>query len=263
MTKTQLTSPLYGDHLPESAVYRSAVVPANAAYPEHQHAWGEFVYSYSGVMEVKVGKDLYLIPPQYGFWLPEGVRHQGLNRYEAHHCSLYISRDLLNDMPTTCCALSISNLLRNLLEHLLETSPTLPYSEKVRRFISVIVDQLSEAPQMGSYLPGTNDPALSTVLTYLENHPDANDTLHTLATLANTTERTLSRRAQRDLGMPLGEWRNRLRVIRAMGKLEAGLTVENIALDLGYASASAFIAMFKRQTQTTPDEYRKVVQGNE
>jgi AraC-like DNA-binding protein len=32
--------------------------------------------------------------------------------------------------------------------------------------------------------------------------------------------------------------------------------VATIALDLGYASASAFIAMFRRMTGVTPDEQR-------
>jgi len=35
-------------------MFRSAYVPDHGLYPEHQHAWAEFVYSFSGVMEVKV-----------------------------------------------------------------------------------------------------------------------------------------------------------------------------------------------------------------
>ena len=69
------------------------------------------------------------------------------------------------------------------------------------------------------------------------------------------------RRCQRDLGMSLAEWRQRLRVVRAMPLLEAGQTVETIALDLGYGSASAFISMFKKLMGTTPDEYRKGAVG--
>ena len=65
------------------------------------------------------------------------------------------------------------------------------------------------------------------------------------------------RRSQRDLGMSLAEWRQRLRVVRAMPLLEAGQTVETIALDLGYGSASAFITMFKRLMGSTPDEFRR------
>jgi AraC-like DNA-binding protein len=57
--------------------------------------------------------------------------------------------------------------------------------------------------------------------------------------------------------MPLSEWRQRVRVVEAMKRLDAGIKVESIGLDLGYASASAFIAMFKKRTGMTPDEYRR------
>lgn len=78
-----------------------------------------------------------------------------------------------------------------------------------------------------------------------------------LAKAVHVTERTLLRRAQRDLGMTLTEWRQRLKVVKAMPMLESGAKVEAIAMDLGYASASAFIAMFRRLTGQTPDEYRR------
>lgn len=57
--------------------------------------------------------------------------------------------------------------------------------------------------------------------------------------------------------MSFAEWRQRLRVVKAMPLLESGQTVETIALDLGYGSASSFISMFKRLVGMTPDEYRK------
>jgi AraC-like DNA-binding protein len=59
----------------------------------------------------------------------------------------------------------------------------------------------------------------------------------------------------------LSEWRQRLRVVKALPLHEAGRKVEAIALDLGYGSASAFIAMFRRLMGTTPDEYRRFVLG--
>lgn len=42
-----------------------------------------------------------------------------------------------------------------------------------------------------------------------------------------------------------------------MPLLEAGQTVETVALDLGYGSASAFIGMFRRLMGVTPDEFRR------
>jgi AraC-like DNA-binding protein len=56
--------------------------------------------------------------------------------------------------------------------------------------------------------------------------------------------------------MPFSEWKQRLRVVKAMPRLEANEKVEHISAKLGYSNASAFIAMFRRMTGVTPDEYR-------
>jgi AraC-like DNA-binding protein len=45
-------------------------------------------------------------------------------------------------------------------------------------------------------------------------------------------------------------------VVKAMPRLEANEKVEHISAKLGYSNASAFIAMFRRMTGVTPDEYR-------
>ena len=71
------------------------------------------------------------------------------------------------------------------------------------------------------------------------------------------TERTLARHCQRELGMSLGEWRQRLRYLQAVDRLEADMSVQDIAFDLGYATASAFIAMFQRVTGMAPEQFRR------
>jgi len=258
----QLHIPPYSTELPAPVVFRTACMPADAAYPLHRHPWGEFVYSFSGIMEVKLANRQYLVPSQYGLWLPPNVEHQGLNRYEATHCSLYLDATLCGQMPETTCALEVSTLVKAMLEHLRQTHTYLPYSEAQNRLLAVLVDQLYGATTLGSYLPTSTDPLLSKVLGWLETDPSCNASFAVLAKRAHTTERTLIRRAQRDLGISLSEWRQRLRVVRAMPMLEAGGKVENIAHDLGYASASAFIAMFRRLTGATPDEYRRNIGGN-
>lgn len=115
--------------------------------------------------------------------------------------------------------------------------------------------EVRHAPCAGSYLPSSPDPALARLLAWLEAHPDEPRTLAALARQVNSSERTLLRRAQRDLGMSLTEWRQRLCALQAMPRLAAGHTVEAVALALGYASASAFIVMFKQRMGVTPAEY--------
>ncbi len=260
--RPKLDIPLSSPYLPAPIMFRSAYVPAQGLYPEHQHAWGEFVYSFSGVMEVKVAGLHYLAPPQYGIWLPPDLEHVGLNRYEAHHCSLYIARQGCEILPPAPCALTVSPLVRAMLDHLHQQGAGQPTSVQDTRLLQVLLDQLAVAPRAGSYLPTSDDPALGAVLRLLQAQPGDNRALPELARAAHTTERTLMRRAQRDLGMSLAEWRQRLRVVKAMPLLEAGQTVETIALDLGYGSASAFIAMFKRLMGATPDEFRQGAAGH-
>jgi AraC-like DNA-binding protein len=255
--RPKLEIPLSSADLPASVMFRSAVAPADGLYPHHQHAWGEFVYSFSGVMEVKLAGHHYLAPPQYGIWLPPRIEHVGLNRLESHHCSLYVAAAACDQMPDGPCALTVSPLVRALLEHLRDAPPALAPNEEDQRLMRVVLDQLVRSPCTNSYLPHSTDSLLAPVLQVLQADPSDNRTLAEFALAAHTTERTLARRCERDLGMSLVAWRQRLRVVRALPLLEAGQKVEAIAFDLGYGSASAFIAMFKRLMDVTPDEFRK------
>ncbi len=53
--------------------------------------------------------------------------------------------------------------------------------------------------------------------------------------------------------------------IHAVAGLEKGKSVHEVALDVGYSSASAFIAMFQQISGVTPDRFRAKefdVEGN-
>lgn len=257
----KLTIPLDTERLPEPIMFRSAQVPADGLYPRHRHAWGEFVYAFSGVMEIKLAAHHVLAPPQYGIWLPPDVEHVGMNRRAAHYCSLYVARTHCVRLPRDACALTVSPLVRSLLEHLRQQPAGPNTTPEQSRLMQVLVDQLANAACANSYLPSSQDPLLAPVLAVLRANPADQRSLADLAQLVHTTQRTLVRRCQRDLGMSLADWRQRLRVVRALPRLESGDKVETIALDLGYGSASAFIVMFRRLMDATPDEYRRSVTG--
>lgn len=250
------TSP-FTDTLPGPLYFRVAQVPADGTYPRHRHSWGEFVYAFSGVMEVEVQDRYYLVPPQYGLWLPPNVEHRGLNRQEACHCSLYVAPEHVQGLPETVCALTVDPLLRALLDELRLHPPPPSRTPAQERLLQVVLDRLAAAEGTGSYLPTADDPLLLPVLQALDADPGDERSVAQWAVYAHTTERTLLRRCQSGLGMTLAEWRQRLRVVKAMPRLQAGETVESIAQDLGYASASSFIAMFRRRVGVTPDEYRR------
>ncbi|MCC7596507.1 helix-turn-helix transcriptional regulator [Janthinobacterium sp. FW305-129] len=255
-TRHLLLAP-YSGALPAAICFRSAAMPAAGIYPSHSHSWGEFVYALSGVVEVLVAGKHYLVPPQYGIWLPPRVPHTGQNRHPACHSSLYVDEALCGELPAAPCALAVTPFVRAMHEHLRSHPPGMPQTIHEERLLQVLLDQLARAAPVGSYLPSSDDPMLGKVLAMLDSNPGDDRPLAALAQAVNTTERTLMRRCQRDLGMSFAQWRARLRVIKAMAMLETGQTVESIAFDLAYASSSAFITMFRKVTGETPDEYRR------
>lgn len=247
--------PFHGE-LPYPLFFRLAHLEARSTYPVHAHQWGEFVYSYSGVTEVRTGQHHLLAPPHLGIWIPPGVQHVGFSHYEAVHCSIYVEASLSSGLPTEISAVTVTPLLRALLDHL-RASPPDHATSPGQRLLHVLVDLLEACPTAGSFVPGTDDPMLSQVLEFLRSDPSNEQSVTELAAAFYTSERTLLRRSKQQLGMPLSEWRQRLKVTQAIALLQEGRSVEVIALDLGYSTASAFIAMFKRLVGVSPARFSK------
>jgi len=245
--------------LPQPIFHQLRAMPENTIYPPHQHEWGEFVYSFDGVLEMQAEGQEFRVPPSFGLWHPPNSEHHGGNRQASFHCSLYIDQALVakRKMPEKTCALIVNPMLRAMLNHLRLSPPQDPYALEENKLLEVVLDQLAIAPVVGSYLPDSSDPLLARALVHLKDNPGDNCSLKEIAGQLGTSERTLARKAQRDLGMALSEWRQRLTVMRAIPMLQEGASIESVALDLGYSTASSFIVMFKRMLNTTPDEYRK------
>lgn len=252
LQKKKLIAPPFTTSLPAPAWFRVGTMPADATYPVHSHPWGEFVYSYSGIMEVKIKNEHLTAPPHFGIWLPPKLTHVGLNRNEATHCSFYLMPELCEELPTFPCTLKINEFTISILEHLKDNPLTAPIDDKSMRILQVLSDQLCSAPRQSTFLPYTSDPLLSKVIAEIEKCPSVEIPLNELAEKLGYTVRTLNRRSHQLLGMSLGDWRQRLRVVKAIDLLEKGEKVEIVAYSVGYSSASSFIAMFHRVTGRTP-----------
>jgi AraC-like DNA-binding protein len=97
---------------------------------------------------------------------------------------------------------------------------------------------------------------LDAICARLLEAPNDPATLEDLAARHDTTARTLARHFRRQTGMSFAEWRRRARLLRALGWIAEGRPIVAVALDLGYDSASAFSAMFKREMGVPPTAFR-------
>ena len=182
--------------------------------------------------------------------------HSCYNSQAIVYRSLYLSAELSRRLPATPCTLAISAILKAILSDFAERGVNLPTSAQALRLARDVMDQLECAQPHDDYLPYGRTPALREVLDALQAEPGDNRSLAQWAQQVHSTERTLARHCQRELGMTFGEWRQRLRFLAAIEALEAGRGIQQIAFDLGYSSPSAFISMFRRLAGTTPEQYR-------
>ncbi|WP_145494672.1 AraC family transcriptional regulator [Yersinia bercovieri] len=242
---------------PQSLSFRCERYHANTEFLPHTHTYGQLICVKSGVLAMSIGGQRFLAPPEFSVWVPAGVEHSSFNRKSLHFRAIDIALDLCDGLPDSACLMNISPIVSAIMEDCFSRGLLMPESEQDRRLAHVFIDQLRVSPVQRTYLPTSQDKLLSPILAALERCPADNTSLALWARRVYTTERTLSRRCQQELGMAFSEWRQRLRFLHAISLLEQGKTVQNVALDVGYSSASAFIAMFQQVAGTTPERFRR------
>ncbi|CAH0272718.1 HTH-type transcriptional regulator NimR [Agrobacterium fabrum] len=241
---------------PAPLSFRTESYEAGGIFEEKRQPWCKVGYALTGVMEARVEGKRFLCPPHYATWIPADAVHACHNRENVKFVSIYIDRDLCAGMPETACTLALSPLIKAILADFAERRITVPQTEADRRLAFVLVDQLLNAPRRESFLPVSNDDLLQPVIDALQADPGDRRSLSEWARLLQTTEKTLSRRFLGHLGVSFNEWRQRLKLVASLSLIEDGKSVQSIAKTLGYNSPSAFIAMFRRLTGTSPTNLR-------
>ncbi|MCH6192245.1 MULTISPECIES: AraC family transcriptional regulator [Serratia] len=251
-------------HFPESLIpapnpvqFRCEEFNVRTEFQPHSHTWGQLMWVKAGVMVLRIGGQRFLAPPEFVLWTPAGIEHSCYNQRLAQCRMVDIAPALCAGMPADPCLVNVTPIFRAIAEDFYARKQYIPQTEADLRLCQVLIDQLHLSPRQQTYLPSSDDKFLAPVLEALEHCPADNTSLATWAKRVYTTERTLSRRCQQDLGMPFSEWRQRLRFLHAVSLLEQGKTVQDVALEVGYSSASAFIVMFQQIAGTTPERFRR------
>ncbi|WP_108649149.1 AraC family transcriptional regulator [Dongshaea marina] len=224
--------------------------------PPHSHPWGQLNTIDQGIMEILITDEKLIAPSDYGIWVPADVEHSSLYKQTQLYCSIYID-PALGQLPDKPCILALEPLTRELLKKFSTLGLSHLENDKQRRMARVLIDQLEEAPCIARYLPNTQNKLLAPILSYLQEHPGDSRSQKQWAQSAFTTERTLARHCQKELGMTFNEWRQRLRFITALRLLKESHSIQEIAFELGYSSSSAFISMFRRHAGTSPEQYSR------
>jgi AraC-like DNA-binding protein len=249
--------------LAQPVVTHGRNLEAGESFPFHSHRRAQLVYACSGVMTVTTRSAAYVVPPERAVWMPGGTEHRIDARGNVAMRNLYIEPSEVSVLQESVCVLQVTPLLRELIVTAVAAGPCYQADSPQSRIISVILDQLAIQPLASLALPMPTDPRSLRVARSLIAHPADKRTLEEWAKEVGTSKRTLGRLFNSQTSMSFQAWRQQRRLLRALELLATNDNVTTIALEVGYDSTSAFIAMFRRCLGTTPTRYMGTVKTND
>lgn len=218
----------------------------------HRHHWGQLIYAAAGVMRVRAGGMLWIVPPARAVWVPAGAEHEihGLGDFKMR--TLYFPTEMVARLPAECCALDVVPLLRELVLELVERAPVDEGDAEGMRLAAVAIDRIAAARTLPLNLPLPRDPRALRLAERLRDDPATQARLAILARHAAASPRTIQRLFLAETGLTFAQWRQRLRLLHGATVLGAGKSVTEAALEAGYSGTSAFSAAFRKHFGFTP-----------
>ncbi len=240
-------------------VAHAAEYDAGHRIQPHRHPVAQLIYAVTGVMTVTTADGTWVVPPQRAVWVPPLVTHAIRMTGAVGMRTVYMDPDAVTGLPTVCGVVHVGPLLRELVLRAVGVRQPYDADGADARIAAVLLDEIRAAPAAPLHLARPADPRALRVVRALEADPGDARTLAGWARTAGASSRTLARLFLRETGVSFRAWRQQLRLLRALERLADGQAVTTVAVDLGYDSPSAFIAMFRKALGTTPSDYFRPV----
>jgi AraC-like DNA-binding protein len=229
--------------------------PSGHEVAPHAHPWGQLVYATEGVMTVTTPVGDWVVPPSRAAWVPADTEHSIRATDRVHLRTLYVRPDLTGTLPRDCRVLAVSALLRELILATLESGYLHERIPEQARLAGVLLDRVRVTDEVPLQLPWPTDPRARRVAERAQADLADGTPLAGLADGSGASVRTLERLFVRDTRMTFGRWRQQARLLQALRLLAAGESVTSAGLSVGFASTSAFVAMFRRALGKTPGRW--------
>lgn len=241
--------------MPSPVLGRSEDQPHGALIPDHRHDSSQLIHAATGVMTVETEDGLWVVPPDRAVWVPAFVTHSIRMTGAVELRTVYLQTGLTPIAGGACTVVQVSELLHAAIMRAIAFPQ--PYEEDgpEARVVAVILDEIRAASTAPLHLPMPNDPRARRIAEAFRADPADRRPLSEWARVAGASERTLERVFRREVGTTFGRWQQQARLLRGLEVLASGETVTAVALEVGFATPSAFIAMFRRAIGTTPAKY--------
>jgi len=223
----------------------------------HSHPRAQILYILSGVFHVETPLGNWIAPVGQAMWIPPHVKHDVYSNNPVHAYILFVDESFCSGLPKECVTVKVSSLLTELFHKVVKNGNNYIPGDKDARLVNVMLDELADMETACMFLPMAKDKRLTNLTEILLENPSEKINLGKLACRVGASERTIARLFVKETGMTFTEWRNKYLLMKAIEKLDQGQPITTVALESGYSSASAFIAMFRRTMGSSPTRYFK------
>ncbi len=241
---------------------RARSMPVDSHFEPHRHAWAQLAYCATGIVQVTASTPeevTYIVPPSRAVWIAPGALHT-INVLEAAEFrTLYIDASARPAGWDSCRVLVVSPLLREVIHALDSPRETLSVARE-QLLTGLVLDELTRADTqaLGVPMPNaqTGDKRLRALCEAVLRAPSERATLAEWAAAIGASERTMARLFRDELGLSYQQWRQQAVLAHALPPLARGQSVSQVAAASGYASDSAFSAMFKAAMGQSPSHFQ-------
>lgn len=221
----------------------------------HSHPRAQLIYCDTGIMEITAGKQMWMVNPLQGVWIPGNVEHQVFFSENANINTIFIDPSLTENLPDSSFAFDMSPFFKNLVLKIMSVKDQTNLSIQQQRITAVLLDELMVIGPSLTFLPLSTEPRLRAILEEIQKDLSYRLPIEYFANNAGMSSRTLSRLFLKELGITFSDWRTRTRLLEAIKRLENKQAVKEIAFETGYENASSFIYTFKKYFGKTPGNY--------
>lgn len=205
--------------------------------------WPKLVYTAEGTLQVESRNRLWVLPPNRALWVPPGESHAAATLGKCRVRTLYFSPEM--EVRRIEGAVEVSALLRELVIESCRRGPLVRGNLPFEAMATLLQTELESAPSIptGIVLPHS-EWLREWTSRFLADPSEMPASLW--------SRRTLERHLLKETGMTAGQWCQQARAVIGLRALSTGATVQEAAMEAGFATSSGFVHSFRNRFGTTP-----------
>ena len=226
-------------------------IEVSTEWEPHSHLAHELLWTQDGTLTAQIEGQIFTVSEGHGLWIPTGALHGGRLTAHVKLFSAFFAPERTTTPFKAPTVIVMEPLLESLLIHL--SNRDLGQEARARAEVVVFDVLKPSAHQLALRLP--EDSRINGIANRLITNPADNRSLERWAVDSGISSRTITRVFREATGLSFAQWRQAVKIHRALELLTNGEGVQDVSDLLGYAQPSTFIDAFRRTMGSTPGTF--------